>query len=425
VSIALGRPGRQVAGATRATGVTGLTGRGTAVSVDPASAVGAGSGDSPMSVAPLRLCVDVSAVPARPAGAGQYTVALVAALARRSDVDLTLVSRRGDEGRWDLIGPGATVHAAAPLHRPARLVWEQTGLALLLRRLPVDVHHGPHYTMPEVSGLPRVVTIHDLTFFDNPEWHERSKIPVFRRAIRVAARHASGLICVSAHTAERLRERIAPEAPVHIVPHGVDHDRFAPDPPGGEGADDAVLAGLGVHAPFIAFVGTIEPRKSVDQLVRGFDRMAGAHPELQLVLAGGAGWGVDAVNVAIAAARHRDRIVLTGYVPDIAVPALLRRSAAVAYPAAQEGFGLPALEALACGAPLVTTKGSVMEEVVGKAALLVDPGDTEALAGSLDMLVRGDVRLRERRVLGRQIAARHTWEASADGHVAVYRSTLR
>ncbi|MHB8467644.1 MAG: glycosyltransferase, partial [Acidimicrobiales bacterium] len=158
--------------------------------------------------------------------------------------------------------------------------------------------------------------------------------------------------------------------------------------------------------------------------VRAFDRMAGAHPDLRLVLAGGDGWGVAAVDAAVASSRHRDRVLRTGYVPDDAVSAILRGAAAVAYPAAEEGFGLPALEALACEAPLVTTKGSVMEEVVGSAALLVPPGDTEGLAGALDMLVRGDARLAGRRALGRAIAAKHTWERCADAHVEVYRSAL-
>jgi glycosyltransferase involved in cell wall biosynthesis len=370
----------------------------------------------------VHVSVDVSAVPAHPVGAGQYTMALVSALSRRDDMDLTLLSRHGDDGRWALVAPSAQVIAAAPLNRPLRLGWEQTVLPLLLARHPVDVHHGPHYTMPELARVPKVVTIHDLTFFDHPEWHERSKIPFFRRAIRTASHRASALICVSDYTARRLRELVPPRGPVHVIPHGVDHDRFRPDPPGGTAADDEVLGRFGVRTPFVAFVGTIEPRKSVDHLVRSFDRMSAAHPDLHLVLAGTAGWGVETVEAAIAAARHGDRVIRTGYVPDEAVPALFRRAAAVAYPSAEEGFGMPALEALACDAPLVTTRGSVMEEVVGAAALLVPAGDARALAGALDMLVRGDARLDERRLLGRKIAAGHTWEACADRHAEVYRS---
>ncbi len=346
----------------------------------------------------LRLSIDATAVPARPVGAGQYTLNLVTALDARDDVALTVLCRHGDDGRWAMLAPSARLLAVAPQPRPVRLAWEQAALPLVLRRHPVDVHHAPHYTMPELAHLPRVVTVHDLTFFDHPEWHERTKIPVFRRAIRVAARHAAAIICVSEYTAERLHARIPTSCPVHVVHHGVDHERFRPDPPGGVEADDEVLSRFGIRRPFVAFVGTIEPRKAVDELVRAFDRVAGAHPELRLVLAGTPGWGAEAVEAAIAVARHGDRVVRTGYVPDEAVPALFRRAAAVAYPSAEEGFGMPALEALACEAPLVTTKGSVMEDLVGDAALLVPSGDVLALSGALDMLARR--RRRARRPAG-------------------------
>lgn len=371
----------------------------------------------------MRLSLDVSAVPAQPAGAGRYTIDLAAALAARDDVAVTFVARRDDAARWSALGHHVRVAAAAPARRPLRLGWEQARLPRVLAGLGVDVHHGPHYTMPERARLPKVVTVHDLTFFDHPEWHERAKVPFFRRAIRVAARHADAVVCVSCTTADLLRERCSPLAPVHVVPHGVDLDRFTAAPLD-TAADDAHLAALGVRPPYVLFVGTIEPRKDVPTLVRAFDRIAAAHRDIRLVLAGGDGWGTAPVDAAVAEARHGRRVVRTGYVPDDAVPALLRRAAAVAYPALEEGFGLPALEALACGAPLVTTSGSAMEEVAGAASLLMEPGDVDSLAAALDMLVRGDAGLEARRRRGLEIAARHTWAASADGHVEAYRSVI-
>jgi glycosyltransferase involved in cell wall biosynthesis len=379
----------------------------------------------------LAVALDVSAVPDNPSGAGRYTIDLAAALARRRDVDVTFVARSDDTQRWEALaaagtatgGGAVSTMAVAPKTRPVRLAWEQVGLPRLLRSLPVTVHHSPHYTMPESASLPRVVTIHDLTFFDHPEWHERGKVALFRRAIRVAARHADALVCVSRATADRLAELCPPEAAVRVIPHGVDHDRFRPTPPSPE-SDAAALRALGVRPPFVAFVGTIEPRKDVPTLVRAFDRMAPNHPDLTLVLAGVEGWGGKVVGAAIGTATHGNRIVRTGYVPDDAVPSLLRQASAVAYPSLEEGFGLPALEALACGAPLVTTTGSAMEEMAAGAALLVDPGDVDGMAGVLDMLVRGDAGLEARRQRGLTVASRHTWDASGRAHVEVYRAAV-
>lgn len=372
----------------------------------------------------LRLSVDVSAVPADPVGAGQYTLELTRQLATRPEVDLVLTARRGDGGRWRGVCPSATVVPGAPERRPLRLAWEQIGLPGLLRRESVTVHHSPHYTMPERSAVPTVVTVHDLSFFESPEWHERSKVLLFRRAIRVAARRAAVVVCPSHATAGELRRWCRVEAPVVVAHHGVDLGRFGPTEPRA-GSDEQVLGALDARlvdgSPFLVFVGTLEPRKDVPTLVRAFATVAGRHPEARLVLAGGAGWGADQVEAAIAVSGLDGRIIRTGYVADRAIPALLRRAVAVVYPALYEGFGLPALEALACGTPLVTTSGSAMEEVAGAAALLVPPGSTGALAEALEVVLDGHGAGSTDRRRGLEIAAGHTWAASADRHLQAYR----
>jgi glycosyltransferase involved in cell wall biosynthesis len=278
--------------------------------------------------------------------------------------------------------------------------------------------------MPSRSPVPCVVTIHDCTFFDHPEWHVRSKAAFFRRAIRRAARQAAVLICVSQVTEDRLRAWCDVRAPVVVAPHGVDHRRFTPREPA-EGADHALLASLGVPVdrPLVAFVGTLEPRKGVVPLVAAFDQVARRHPDAVLVLGGQTGWGMAETERALAAARHPERIVRTGYLPDEAVPALLRRAAAVAYPALEEGFGLPALEALACGAPLVTTEGTAMAEMAGDAALLVPPGDVTGLADALATALQ-EGRATARRVLGLAVAGERTWEASVALHRHAYALAL-
>jgi glycosyltransferase involved in cell wall biosynthesis len=272
--------------------------------------------------------------------------------------------------------------------------------------------------MPERASRPVIVTIHDCTYFDHPEWHERSKVRVFRRAMRVAARRAAELVCVSGATAAEFERFCAPTAPVTVIPHGVDHQRFRSEEPE-PGADAAARATAGVRSPYVAFVGTVEPRKDVPTLVAAYDRLAADHADLSLVIAGGAGWGAAAQQVehAVAASPYRDRILRTGFLPEPALPAVLRGAAAVAYPSLAEGFGLPALEALACAAPLVTTAGSAMAEVAGDAARLVPPGDADALAAALRDLLAA----RPDPGPGIERSRAYTWEASADAHLRVYR----
>jgi glycosyltransferase involved in cell wall biosynthesis len=382
-----------------------------------------------MSASPLALSLDVSAVPLRPGGAGYYTIELARTLCSRQDVSLTMVTRRGDEARWrTLAGGKAALVGAVPVSRPGRLAFEQLRAPRLLDALGVEVHHAPHYTMPERAHIPCVVTIHDCTFFDHPEWHVRSKAAFFRRAIRRAALHAGALVCVSEVTAIRLRACCEVRAPIVVAPHGVDLLRFTPRE-SSPGADRVVLEALGVPVdrPLVAFVGTLEPRKGVVPLVAAFDRVAETHHEVVLVLGGQMGWGTEATEHAVAGARHGDRVLRTGYLPDEAVPALLRHSSVVACPAFEEGFGLPALEALACGAPLVTTEGTAMAEMAGSAAQLVAPGDVDQLADALAAALdqgKDAAQVAQRRELGLALAAAHTWEASAEHHMEAYRLAL-
>jgi glycosyltransferase involved in cell wall biosynthesis len=377
----------------------------------------------------MAVSLDVSAVPVRPGGAGYYTMAVAEGLGERDDISLSMVARRGDEQRWIRSGAGAAqVVGVVPTSRPGRLAFEQVRFPRLLDDLGVQVHHAPHYTMPTRAPVPCVVTIHDCTFFDHPEWHVRSKALFFRRAIRHAAAHAGALVCVSEVTAARLRACCEVRAPIVVAPHGVDHARFTPLEPA-PGADRALLAENGVppDRPLVAFVGTLEPRKGVASLIAAFDRVADAHTDALLVLCGQTGWGLAETEQALAHARHGGRIVRVGYLPHDAVPALLRTSTVVAYPAMEEGFGLPALEALACGAPLITTEGTAMAEMAQNAACLVPPGDEEALGDALgSALVQGkwvdDVA--RRRAAGLARASQFTWSASIDLHVRAFQMAL-
>jgi glycosyltransferase involved in cell wall biosynthesis len=311
-----------------------------------------------------------------------------------------------------------------PSPRPARLAWEQARAAGLAAHLGIEVWHGPHYTLPLRLRCPSVLTIHDLTFFDHPEWHERSKVAFFRRMTRAAAARADVIVAVSAATAERLDEVLGPAAPVVTIPHGVEHARFRPEERGDAG-DLAALAPLGVRPPYVAFVGTMEPRKAVPTLVEAFARVAAGRPDLRLVLAGRDGWATEAVRGAVEASGVASRVLRLRWVPDEALPALLRQAAAVAYPSFEEGFGLPALEALSCGAALVTSAGSPMAEVAGDAALAVPPGNAGALAWALERILDDPATEERLRRRGPEAARPHTWERSARRHLDAYHLALK
>jgi glycosyltransferase involved in cell wall biosynthesis len=369
----------------------------------------------------VKVALDVSAVPLKIAGAGRYIVELARALPAR-DVATTLVTRRDDTTRWRDASPRASVSGLVPDARAARLTYEAWVLGTSSVARDVDLWHGPHYTMPHRGSTPTVVTIHDLTFFTNPEWHERRKVAFFRRAIAYSALHARVLVSVSDFSARLLEQVVPVHAPIVVAPLGVDLATFQPS-----GDDDELFRShqLNADTRFIFFVGTHEPRKGLDVLLSAFNEIARDDDEVELWLAGQAGWGGDSLEAQLASHPFKARIRRLGFVDDALLPALYRRSSAVAYPSRGEGFGLPVLEAMACGASVVTTKDTVMAEVAGDAARLVGAGDAEELASSLlDALQSGPSERASWAVRARARAEHFTWERCVDQHLVAYRQAL-
>lgn len=273
---------------------------------------------------------------------------------------------------------------------------------------PVDVVHGTNFVVPPTPRAGRVVTVHDLTPVRFPELASPTtgRFPALvRRAVQRGALVHTPSSFVAAEVVDLLG---ADPERVVAVHHGVPPVAPAPSPPD-------------VPRPYVLALGTVEPRKDLPSLVRAFDALAAAHTDLHLVVAGPDGWGVDALAAAIDGARHRARIRRLPWVDDAERAALLRHAAAFAYPSRYEGFGFPPLEAMAVDVPVVTTNAGALPEVVGDGAVLVPPGDVDALAEGLarvltDDDVRAGVVARGRRRVGA-----FSWDRCAAGLADLYR----
>jgi glycosyltransferase involved in cell wall biosynthesis len=369
------------------------------------------------------VLVDATAVPADRGGVGRYVDGLIPALAR-AGADLAVVCQRADAERYSRMSDLVEVvpGPAAIAHRPARLAWEQTGLPLVAQQLGAEVVHSPHYTMPLRVGRPVVVTIHDVTFFTQPEQHTAVKGTFFRSATRTALRRASRVIVPSKATRDELvRVLDADPTSVDVAYHGVDPEIFYV-PTDAEKA--RVAARLGLRGAYLAFLGVLEPRKNVPNLIRGWVQAVHWRDDPPaLVLAGGSGWD-DEVDAAIAEVPSHLRVVRPGYLRFADLPGYLGGATVVAFPSHGEGFGLPVLEAMACGAAVLTTHRLSLPEVGGDAVAYTEPG-AEDIAAALTALLDDGTR---RGTLGQAALARShefTWAASAEAHLACYQRAVQ
>ncbi len=362
----------------------------------------------------LRLALDGTPLLGNRTGVGEVVAGLLDGLAARPDLDVAayVVSRRGRDDLARLLPPGVR---PAVRRWPARIVhrmWRRGPFPPIEAWTgPVDVVHATNYVAPP-SRAALVVSVYDLTVVHHPELAGPGTRG-FPDAIRRALDRGAWIHTSSGFGAGEIRDAFDVEpdrvVPVHL---GI------PPVSGGDGAAGRRLAGAD---RYVLSLGTVEPRKNLPRLVAAFDALAGEHPAARLVVAGAAGWDGGAFERACGSARHGDRIRRLGYVGTAERADLMAGASAFAFPSLYEGFGFPPLEAMAAGVPVVASTAGSLPEVLGDAALLVDPHDTDALAGALDRVL-GDAGLVDRLVAGgRSRAARYSWETTTDRMVDLYR----
>ena len=370
----------------------------------------------------MRIGINYTAALRQKAGIGRYTRGLISALAQfEARHQYTLLVTK--DSPLDKLPPWPENFHLKVLPIPERLLtilWHRLYLPLAIDSWagPFDLFHAPDFVLPPLARAPGLLTVHDLSFMKHPA----GAVPRLRAWLNTVAprsiARARHILADSHSTKQDLEALLGiPPAKISVVGAGVE-PRFKPI------TDQQTLTYVrqkyNLPERFSLSVGTLEPRKNFAGLIAAFNRIAADLPLLHLVIAGGKGWLYDSIFEAAAQSPAADRIHLIGFVADEDLPALYNLAHLFAFPSHYEGFGIPVLEAMACGVPVVTADNSSLPEVAGEAALLVPATEVEALAQAIYRLYTEPELREECRQRGFLQAQKFTWAEAARKLAAVY-----
>jgi len=360
----------------------------------------------------VKLGYDTTTLSLDSSGEARYATALLQSLRRFTELEIEVItaSRRVPATR---IQRRAYQALAEGLYYPFLVGRRARGHA-------VDLVHYPRHLVSAQwrVEVPTVLTVADVFPLSQPRFFDSATVGHYRLITPRAARRATTVIThSSASQEEAIRHLGIPRARIAVVPHGVG-EQFRP-----VSTDPGWLAHrFGVQGPYVLCVATLEPRKNLVRAIAAMDRLASHFPSHTLVLTGGRGWLSAELDVALS--RTRSRVVVTGYVSDEELVRLYAAAECFLFASLFEGFGFPVLEAMACGAPVVTSDRSSLPEVAGDAAVLVDPYSTEAIAEGIARVLGSSELRTELRDRGLERSARFTWRAAAEATVRVYQEAL-
>ena len=368
----------------------------------------------------MHIGIDAHAIGARQGGNETYIKNLIESLAEIDGENRYTVyhanARAAEEWRGRF--PNFAVRLLPP---PTPLVRVPVALALELRFRPVDILHV-QYTAPPFCPAPVVVTIHDLAFEHLPETFTRRGSFQLKLTVRRTARKAVRIATVSEYSRQDLiRTYKLPPDKIVVTHNGVE-PRFSPSP-GSADETQSIRRRFGIDRDYILAVGSLQPRKNLVRLIRAYAELRKQYDTFthQLVIVGRKLWLADQIFEEVARQRWEQDVILTDYVDDQDLPALYRAAALFVYPSLFEGFGLPPIEAMACGTPVITSNTSSLPEVTGDAAILIDPYNDQELSQSIIRIINDRSLRAQLREKGISQARKFTWRTAAEQTLQLYR----
>jgi glycosyltransferase involved in cell wall biosynthesis len=375
----------------------------------------------------MRIALDAIPLVAAKTGIGHYTDALAEWLARvHPNHHYELISPFDFAfDAHDHNGNGHRPPNLSKLHFPVRSVfrkWWLVGLPAFLQISPVDVFHGTNYCIPVYAPCPTVVTIHDMSLMAQAQTHESANVRRGKRRVPIMARRASMIIAPSEWTKQEIIKYLGTRPEKIRVIHEAARTGMKPL---SASESQSVLDKYHIRKPYLLYVGTIEPRKNLLTLIRAYHELLRTTTHRpQLVLCGGRGWLDEEVFKLVAEFKLEDQVRFTGYVDDADLPALYSTAEIFLYPSFYEGFGLPPLEAMACGTPVITSNISSLPEVVGEAGLMHEPNDQQALTKLISEMLSDQTQREHFRRAGIKQAGKFSWERAARETQALYEEVI-
>jgi glycosyltransferase involved in cell wall biosynthesis len=375
----------------------------------------------------MKVLIDLSHIPKKKTGVGIYAYNLVLKLTSvDKNTKFFLLAQSDDEEISKVRHSNISIiRVNSRIFRWLlfRCILEQLIIPLIAIYLKIDVIHSLHYSYPLVPlKVKKIVTIHDLTFFHFPEYHERLKIYYFRLFVRLACKYADRIIAVSASTIKDLVKitKVDKERVELIYLGGHIHNMLI-----AEGEINNIKRKYGIHKAYFIFVGMIEPRKNIIGLVRAFKKFLFKNDAYQLVIVGKVGWKADHIFHEVKTSFRENQIIFTGYVSEHEKRCLLKGSHIFIYPSKYEGFGLPIIEAMSLSVPTICSNVSSMPEIVGDAAILVNPNKEDDILNAICRLIDSKNEYQAYKDRSALQSKKFTWQKTALRTITAYHSVLK